>query len=672
MANVVTNPTADQTIQSFNLLPASGNTTQSLGTSSAPWEASLDSADIQTAVIQNLNSVLNAADFMGSDIGAQVNAAYLALPPTGGMIFVPSGSYSFSTPIVFGTLGKPVVLYGTGVGTTLDYTPSNGTAITFDCGFGGTSSITARGLGLQNITFNGPGGSSSTAIGLQFGGANTSVTHVTETAASVVTLAITGGSFALGDVVTFSGLTTATWLNGQTATLTSASPSQLIFTDPTSHGAQPSHAETGTVTETTTANGAQGFKADGCKIGNFNQCIVLGSNTWGTEFHNCSIVNGFTNLLLVPSTVSNSGESLSFVACTFINNGGSGVGYTFASNISLASHGADVLLVNCSVDQAQINISAGLFKFTNLHMETDDAISGLTFITATAWIMGTGLSLISGSASTTGTNAVVLNGSSCHILGFDFTASSVFTNCFSLQGATDFTLGGNIFSQATNLFSFSGFTGRYVINRSDTSTPLTIGGAPGRDLAVEIRNDNGSGQSWAFDSLNDGSLSIFPKTTAAQLTLDGSPTFLSNNLTVNGKIGSYNGVQTAGNGVPSEVNQVLATGLTGNYSGGAAVTLFTPTIAGMSRITFSQAMSRAATTSSTFPSLTLKWTDASGVARTKTLVSTSSVNTTAVESDGSAIIYTNGSTLVTITSAGYASVGATSMAYELAVTAEAL
>jgi hypothetical protein len=59
MANIVTNPTADQTIQSDNLLPASGNTTQSLGTAAASWI---------------LNSYLIANLAPGNFSGTQYNA----------------------------------------------------------------------------------------------------------------------------------------------------------------------------------------------------------------------------------------------------------------------------------------------------------------------------------------------------------------------------------------------------------------------------------------------------------------------------------------------------------------------------------------------------------------------------------------------------------------------
>ncbi len=59
-----------------------------------------------------------ATDFSGADIGAQINAAYAALPTTGGAIHVPvtASCYDFTTPIVFNTIGKAVTLKGLSAG----------------------------------------------------------------------------------------------------------------------------------------------------------------------------------------------------------------------------------------------------------------------------------------------------------------------------------------------------------------------------------------------------------------------------------------------------------------------------------------------------------------------------------------------------------------------------
>jgi hypothetical protein len=102
----------------------------------------------------------------GLDIGAQINAAYASLPPGGGAIMLTEGG-PFSTPIVFGTDNKPVLLAGLpGDVVTLTYTASSGTAITFDYGKGHR-----MGHGLRDLTLTGPGDSTNTT-GVVFGGMN--------------------------------------------------------------------------------------------------------------------------------------------------------------------------------------------------------------------------------------------------------------------------------------------------------------------------------------------------------------------------------------------------------------------------------------------------------------------------------------------------------------------
>lgn len=135
-----------------------------------------------------------------------------------------------------------------------------------------------------------------------------------------------------------------------------------------------------------------------------------------------------------------------------------------------------------------------------------------------------------------------------------------------------------------------------------------------------------------------------------------------------GNISAY----VLGSSVSEIVFSTLQPSLTANYNSGTAQTLFTPSTAAAYRISVSQAIVTVASSSSTFPSLTLSWTDVGGIARTKILVATSATNTTAVETDTSAIIYTNGSTAVQVTSASYASSGTYPMAYSLAVVAEAI
>ncbi len=150
------------------------------------------------------------------------------------------------------------------------------------------------------------------------------------------------------------------------------------------------------------------------------------------------------------------------------------------------------------------------------------------------------------------------------------------------------------------------------------------------------------------------------------LYVAGGQTYIGGNLTF------YNGQTTAGNGMAVEVGQIVVTGLTANYNAGSVKTIYTPTAASQLRISYSQAITTAATTTSTLPSLVLGWTDVGGIARTKTIVPTDSTNTTTVEYDGVAVITTNTSTAVTITSANYASNTAAQMVYALSVTTEVI
>jgi hypothetical protein len=113
----------------------------------------------------------------------------------------------------------------------------------------------------------------TTADVITAGVISTTVTNVSETAGNVVTLTITGGTnFVAGMRVTFTGLTTATWLNSQNVFLTTASATSLTFTDPTSHGAQTSAAETGQVTQ---ANPLSAFNISHTGSGNGTTPLVV-------------------------------------------------------------------------------------------------------------------------------------------------------------------------------------------------------------------------------------------------------------------------------------------------------------------------------------------------------------------------------------------------------------
>jgi hypothetical protein len=78
---------------------------------------------------------VNANDFTGADMGAKINAAITALGTTGGMVLVPRGTYSFSTPIVaddtrcITIMGVGGQTAGAAAATRLIYTATSGTPV---------------------------------------------------------------------------------------------------------------------------------------------------------------------------------------------------------------------------------------------------------------------------------------------------------------------------------------------------------------------------------------------------------------------------------------------------------------------------------------------------------------------------------------------------------------
>jgi hypothetical protein len=111
----------------------------------------------------------------GPDIGAWINAAYAALPASGGIIqvTVPAEGLSFSTPIAISTQSKGAIIECVGdqgvAGTDpihgLTYTGTSGNAITFN--FSGNGKSHQRGAGVRECTLLGSGG---TSAGIYLGG----------------------------------------------------------------------------------------------------------------------------------------------------------------------------------------------------------------------------------------------------------------------------------------------------------------------------------------------------------------------------------------------------------------------------------------------------------------------------------------------------------------------
>ncbi len=152
-----------------NFLPA--NPGQNLGSSAQPWNAFLQAVSVSGLLSgENVNSVLCANLFTGADIGAQINAAYAALPSTGGIVFVQPGAYTITTPIYIGTLGKPCFLMGCPGATTITVGSSvqaTITAVKLGWGLNNTTPLSTQVGGLYGLRFVGGFGSAGTSIGLE-------------------------------------------------------------------------------------------------------------------------------------------------------------------------------------------------------------------------------------------------------------------------------------------------------------------------------------------------------------------------------------------------------------------------------------------------------------------------------------------------------------------------
>jgi hypothetical protein len=102
MANVVTNPTADQTIGSHNLLPAAANATQSLGSSSARWVANLIAS-----TVGSLDNII----FVDGITYTTIQSAIDQLPVNGGVVVCPPGyTETISKTIILGDGSSKAVI----------------------------------------------------------------------------------------------------------------------------------------------------------------------------------------------------------------------------------------------------------------------------------------------------------------------------------------------------------------------------------------------------------------------------------------------------------------------------------------------------------------------------------------------------------------------------------
>jgi hypothetical protein len=123
-------------------------------------------------------------------------------------------------------------------------------------------------------------------------------------------------------------------------------------------------------------------------------------------------------------------------------------------------------------------------------------------------------------------------------------------------------------------------------------------------------------------------------------------------------------------GIPTQLGLVTQLTQAANIN---ATTIATPTTGGLFRISAQIVRSQIATTSSTLPSVTITWTDATNsAAGSNTIIATNATNTLVASPTVELLLVAKANTAISYSTTGYASSGATPMQYALRIKLEAL
>lgn len=432
------------------------------------------------------------------------------------------------------------------------------------------------------------------------------ISNIIETAGNVVTLTTAANTFGAGQTVTLTGLTTGTWLNGQTVVITSTSATTIVFTDPTAHGLQATHAETGTVT--LVAVSKLSFTHSGAP----GAMLVLPTGSGGSGGY--TGINGTAMGWGGIGTVD--GDCFGY-----IGGGTWAFQHVNSNSSSLQFYGASTLV--------------GLIQWSNNTSPTGLQILGQT---ANQPVM------IAGNFTTGTTTAVVYIGSRNNMAGI-----SGVQNILNIGSASN--AGTVTFNPASGTAAFQVAKISATVNQTGTASGSYTG------LLVSMIETALLGTTNRLLDLQAGTLG-----TTTQFAVSNT-----------GKVTVYNGVATAGLGQPAEFAQTVSTAQVANLNAGAALTLLTAPATGLYRVVIYSIITQAATTSSTLPSNTIGWTDpTSSVAQTFAASATSTANNTTTHVQNEITVYAKTGTAITLTQAGYTSVGATAMQFTIAATVEAL
>lgn len=262
------------------------------------------------------------------------------------------------------------------------------------------------------------------------------------------------------------------------------------------------------------------------------------------------------------------------------------------------------------------------------------------------------------------------------------TAGLITGIAISDNNSTDNQIRGNIIyapsgQGVTFVGSGNKITANHIISPGSAGIFLAATASAGTNCLVAFNSvRNGADRGYSFTDNTATNIGFYGNVGTANALADFVPagnTYIAYNAqsaALGGKISTYNGIATVGNGVPSEVATV---DLTGQSAAIGSTTLYAVPAsgAGLYKITYYAKVTRAATTSSTLGALTVGWTDVDDSVVQSNASATNTGNTTTSFLSSSFVVNAKASTNITYQTA-YATSGATSMLYSLHVKVEAL
>jgi hypothetical protein len=490
---------------------------------------------------------------------------------------------------------------------------------------------------------------------------------------------------SVGQKLTLSGLTTATFLNGQVVTIATISATQ--FTATFTHALYASAPDTGIAVAQNNVRAE--FRND--KVSSLNpngeiqfldpitgtpwfasgiaQTLITGQLGIGTSPPLVTLGIGGDGFVKSQGTSSqfesNDGTVRGITGVQAFTTGGYQIGTTTSHPVRFYVGGTQI---------AQYNIAATLPTQTNQPLHIAGGFSSP--VAAKIYVGdGTGWELdFAKRIASTDTTLFKMKDSGVLDIATGITIAGAATTGNVLRGnGTNFVSAALIAADIPSLDASKITTGLLALARGGTNADLSATGG-----ASQVLKQVSAGAAITVGQLAASDLSN-GVTGSGAVVLATAPTITS--LAMSGKITTYNNITTVGNGVPSEVASVA---LTLQSAAKVTTTLYAVPAsgAGQYRVSWNAKVTRAATTSSTLGALTITYTDPDGVVITTTMPGTGVNPTTGIgesvstNTTGSVLfgfpltLNCKASTNITYAFA-YVSSGATTMQYNLNILLEA-